>query len=439
MERGQARVGALPIAAQTACERAAAPGEARPLRVLGVVPSSFFADYGCHVRVLEQARALQARGWQVHLATYPSGQDAEGLHIVRPPLLRRTRPQIGPSLARLPLDLALAWTAWREARRFRPDLILGYLHEGALIGSWIARNARVPLAFDLQGSFTGEMVDHGALHPGRPPWGLARRLEREIDRRPELVLASSRHSAERLVRASGCRSEWVQVVPDCVDAARFSPDILSDDDRQRELALLGVPRDCAVIVYLGLLGQHQGIPHLLQAAVEWPSDAPPAHFLVMGYPLVEEYRRLAGSLGVSDRVTFLGRVPYADAPRRLALGDVAVAPKVSDAEGHGKLVNYMATALPVVAFDTPLSREYLGELGRYATPRDSGALAHEIARMLQRPDRKALGLALRDRALQHYTCERLGAELDGALRRLCRAPGQVLQSMESWATHSTGD
>ena len=30
------------------------------MRVLMVAPTSFFADYGCHVRILDEARALQA-------------------------------------------------------------------------------------------------------------------------------------------------------------------------------------------------------------------------------------------------------------------------------------------------------------------------------------------------------------------------------------------
>jgi glycosyltransferase involved in cell wall biosynthesis len=150
----------------------------------------------------------------------------------------------------------------------------------------------------------------------------------------------------------------------------------------------------------------------------------------MGYPTVERYEALARTLGVSERVTFLGRLPYSEAPRYLALGDVAVAPKKSEAEGYGKLVNYMAAGLPIVAFDTPLSREYLGPLGRYVASGNPTALADGLAAALTDPGRGFLGAALRKRAIELYSSERLGAELDAVLRRLCDRPGAPLESME---------
>ena len=39
-------------------------------RVLMIAPTSFFADYGCHVRILEEARVLQRLGHQVIVVTY---------------------------------------------------------------------------------------------------------------------------------------------------------------------------------------------------------------------------------------------------------------------------------------------------------------------------------------------------------------------------------
>ena len=98
----------------------------------------------------------------------------------------------------------------------------------------------------------------------------------------------------------------------------------------------------------------------------------------MGFPDVARYQALAERLGLAGHVTFTGAVPYEEAPLHLALGDVAVAPKISATEGSGKLLPYMAAGLPVVAFDTPVHREYLGDLGIYAPAGDAAGLAAAI-------------------------------------------------------------
>jgi len=48
-----------------------------------IAPTSFFADYGCHVRILEEARLLQRLGHQVTICTYHNGRNLPGLDIRR--------------------------------------------------------------------------------------------------------------------------------------------------------------------------------------------------------------------------------------------------------------------------------------------------------------------------------------------------------------------
>jgi glycosyltransferase involved in cell wall biosynthesis len=71
------------------------------------------------------------------------------------------------------------------------------------------------------------------------------------------------------------------------------------------------------------------------------------------------------------------------APTYLALGDIAVSPKLSETEGNGKLLNYIAMGLPTVTFDTAVSREILGGLGVYAPQGDWTALATEIEELIR--------------------------------------------------------
>ncbi|MBC7237935.1 MAG: glycosyltransferase, partial [Chloroflexi bacterium] len=155
--------------------------------------------------------------------------------------------------------------------------------------------------------------------------------------------------------------------------------------------------------------------HLLRAAQIVCRQRDDVQFLIAGFPHLERYQGMARELGIADRVTFPGRVPYEEAPRLLALGDVAVAPKLSHTEGAGKLLNYMAMALPTVAFDTEVSREYLGPQGVYARRGDSDDLARCLLALLDDAEwRCQLGAALRLRALEHYAW-------DGAAETILRS------------------
>ena len=73
----------------------------------------------------------------------------------------------------------------------------------------------------------------------------------------------------------------------------------------------------------------------------------------------------------------------------------------------------MAMALPVAAFDVPVHREYLGDLGVYARPGDAAALARAIGSLLGDPIEAARrGHALRREAMGHYTWSRAAEQIE---------------------------
>ena len=379
-----------------------------------VAPTSFFLDYGCHVRILEEARALQRLGHQVTIVTYYLGRDLPDLEIIRTrPTPWRADYEVGSSLHKIAFDIFLTWTGVKVALRRPFDLIHGHLHEGALIGYVMSRLKGVPLVADFQGSMTGEMVDHHFLDPDGPWYRWVRLLEWRIVHLPDTIVTSTQMTALLLERDFNCNGSHIHPLPDCVSLDFFRPDVLEPQVVVERRTALGIPTGRPVVAYLGLLADYQGTPHLLRAARLLKRGGVEAHFLIMGFPGVEHYRGMATDLDITDRVTFTGKVPYGAAPAHLALGDIAVAPKLSTTEGAGKILNYMAMGLPTVAFDTPISREYLGALGTYAAPvGDPAALADAIKGLLEAPDRFAdIGHSLRRRASRHFSWDRAGRHL----------------------------
>lgn len=386
----------------------------RPRRILMIAPTSFFLDYGCHVRILEEARALLARGEQVRIVTYYLGRDWPGLDIARSrPTPWRPEYEVGSSRHKIVFDLLLSWKALQEAVRWRPDVIHGHLHEGALIGSVVGRLLGAPVVFDFQGSMTGEMLDHGFIEKDTLGYYWWRRLEERITEMPDAILTSTTHSTALLAREFH-RTAGVHPLPDSVNLDFFCPTCLTPEARFEQRAALGIPSDRQLIVYLGLLADYQGIPQLLQAVAALRRRQVHVSCLLMGFPGMETYRRQATDLGLTEEdVVFTGKIPYDQAPEYLVLGDVAVAPKLSATEGSGKILNYMATGLPVVAYDTQVSREYLGSLGTYAAPLgDVPSLTEALASLLNDPARASdLGAALRERAGRHFSWDRTGRQL----------------------------
>ncbi|UCC54030.1 MAG: glycosyltransferase family 4 protein, partial [Anaerolineaceae bacterium] len=301
-----------------------------------------------------------------------------------------------------------------EGCRFRPDIIHGHMHEGALIGGLLARLLRVPLVFDFQGSLTAEMVDHQFLDPNGRLFRWVYRAERFIDQRlPSAILTSSVQAGRMLQTDFQVNPEIIKPLPDCADTERFRPDLLAPGASKNLRLALGIPEDRLIVAYLGLLTDYQGIPQLIETAAKLNQTGDAIHFLVMGYPNVDLYRGLADSAGVGDRMTFTGKIEYRDAATYLGLGDIAVAPKMSTSEGSGKLLNYMAMAQPVVAFDTPVHREYLAELGIYAPVGNTSAFAAAIRQLMNNPGQRAsLGQQLRQRAADQYSWREAGQEIE---------------------------
>jgi glycosyltransferase involved in cell wall biosynthesis len=397
-------------------------------KILMIAPTSFFSDYGCSVRILEEAKVLQARGNELTICTYRNGKDIPGFTIRRTPSIPfREQYEVGSSLHKIGFDLLLFWTVLFSALRQRPDVIHAHMHEGAFIGLVVGRLLGIPIVFDFQGSLTGEMIDHKFLHQGSVFYRPLRWLERAIDRMSPAILTSSRNAKQLLVDEFGCRPEKVRTVPDCVSTEQFYP---PTGDEQAALAerksYLGIAAERRVIVYLGLLSDYQGTDALLQAAVHLVQQRGDVHFLIMGFPAVDRYQWEAIQLGVDDHVTFTGKIPYRRAREFLAVGDLAVAPKLSATEGSGKILNYMAMGLPTVAFDMPVSREYLGNLGIYAKPADPLSLAEALYKGLFDAEHNSTGRSLRQTAKEKFSWDHAADTILQVYHTVCQRKQAVL-------------
>jgi len=372
----------------------------RKLKILMIAPTPYFADRGCHVRIYEEARALLARGHQVVIVAYHLGRDVGNIPVHRIPRIPWYKKlSAGPSWHKPFLDLLLLWKVISVFRTFRPDVIHAHLHEGAFIAALSKPFCRVPVLFDCQGSLSGELLDHGFMKQRSLLHRAFSALEGWITRRADHIVTSSTPTADAIRRDFPGVIDILTPLPDAVDTEMFQP-------LPKEVALqraLGLPEDKKLIVYLGAMTTYQGVDLLLNALQQLAAERDDFHALLMGYP-EEAYVVEAEGKGLYGRVTFTGKVDYAEASRYLSLGDVAVSPKLSATEANGKLLNYLACGLPIVATDNRVNRELLGDAAVYMRTADAAELSGCLSRLLDGDaQRGALAVAARNHVLEKHS------------------------------------
>jgi len=150
-----------------------------------------------------------------------------------------------------------------------------------------------------------------------------------------------------------------------------------------------------LVGYVGVMGKQEGIDLLLQACkcIVFEKQRTDVHFgLVGGGTSLEEMQAYAAELGVSDYVTFTGRVPDQEMLEMLNTADVCVNPDVAnemnDKSTMNKIMEYMALGKPIVQFDLAEGRFSAQQSSLYARNNDVLDMAEKILFLLDRPEER---------------------------------------------------
>lgn len=147
-----------------------------------------------------------------------------------------------------------------------------------------------------------------------------------------------------------------------------------------------------LVGYVGVMGRQEGIDYLLRAAkhIVFDLGRTDVHFgLVGGGTSLEEMKDYAHELGLSNYVTFTGRVPDQEMLEMLNTADVCVNPDVAnemnDKSTMNKIMEYMALGKPIVQFDLTEGRFSAQDASLYANGNDAVDMAEKIVQLLDDP------------------------------------------------------
>ena len=402
---------------------------ASPLATLGGEDSG-----GQNVYVAQLARRLGAMGHEVDVFTR---RDDEGLPEVVPfsKGVRVVNLAAGPAKA-VPKDGIFRFMpAFRDAfYRFSKGGPAPYdlVHANFWMSGWVACEARRDLGLPFAQTFhaLGEVKkrEQGDADTSPPERKAAEmRIVEEADR----ILATCPAEVEELTTLYGADPDGLSLVPCGVDGETFRP-----VNRRGARDALGLP-DVPTVVYVGRLVPRKGVDTLIRAFALLP-DTLGATLVIVGgepgpgpSPEAVRLSALAGSLGISEGVTFVGSRPQEELRRFYGAADVAVSVPHYEPFGMTPL-EAMACATPVVGSRVGGIKWSVadGETGRLVPPRDPEALAQSLTSLLSdEPLRERMGRAARRRVEELFTWERVAVGAEAAFLEASNAPSGATKTV----------
>lgn len=370
------------------------------MNILMLAPEPFFEPRGTPISVYFRIRALGRLGHSVSLVTYPLGRDMPlaNLKIIRtvnPLFIRRVK--IGPSLAKVPLDLVLLFRAGFELATGRYDLIFSHEEAGFLAGC-LTKIWPLPHIYDMHSSLPQQLRNF-EFSRSHTLVSLFEKMERFILRNAQAVIVICRDLKAR-VDSLGFGSKAV-LLENFLDfpAEEFTAQEIKKI--RTELA----PGGERIVLYAGNFEPYQGIPLLLEAAQN--IEAGVVFVLVggTGRALVEMKKR-AADLGILSKTVFVDKVPPSRVPLYVSAADVLVSPRLSGTNTPLKIYSFLKSGRPLVATNLWTHTQVLDSSQAVLVDPEPRSLAEGIRFALFNPEAAARAQAARKRAEQEYTEER---------------------------------
>lgn len=317
------------------------------MRILMIAPEPFLEPRGTPFSVYHRIKALIAMGYEVDLVTYPLGKEISlpGLRIYRIPALPFIRKvKIGPSPAKIPLDIMLfAVASWRLCQfRYR------YIHtheEAGAMGALLSLLFGCKHLYDMHSDLAQQLSNFSFT---RSPLLIraVETIQKWIIHRSHIVIAicsDLQHAVKRYAPDKPVfLVENMAIDENLPTASKQEADLL-----RQELEL----GDGPVLLYTGTLEFYQGIDLLLQSAVEVLKDFPLARYVIAGGQpeQVQQYQLMAQKLGIAQAVRFIGQRPIEEIPRYMVLANILLSPRSEGTNTPLKLYTYLRSGKPILA------------------------------------------------------------------------------------------
>jgi colanic acid/amylovoran biosynthesis glycosyltransferase len=287
--------------------------------------------------------------------------------------------------------------------RRRPSLIHAHFGIEGVSALGLATQLEIPLVTTFHG-FDATLKTHAML--GSPAWFRYPLLRRKLAREGNLFLCASSFIRQKLLETGfpESRTHTHYIGVDC-QTIRPRADF----------------EETPLILHVARLVEVKGTRYLLRAFATVARKYDRVQLLIIGDgPLRRQLRALTASLGMRDRVEFLGAVPHVAVLSWMRKAAMLVLPGIRTATGREEglgmvLLEAAATGLPIVGSRVGGIPECMleGKTGFLVPERDEDALARRMAELLEDPVRRhRMGAAGRALVEDRFDIDRQTAVLE---------------------------
>lgn len=392
-----------------------------------LVFSQYF--YPENFRINALCQELVRRGHQVTVVTgfpqYPIGRIYDGygfdipyetqwngVKICRVKVHPRGRSLLG--MLRNTMDYVVEAGKWVKDCQERFDVVYVFEVSPVTVGLPAVKYKEkfgVPMFFNLQDLWPENVEEVLGIRFAPVIWLIDRVVDRIYSASDKILCASNGFVENLRARgvADGKLVYWPQFCPDTQLEAAARPDIY--------------PEDTFNIVFAGNLGNAQGLDLMVEAA-KLLKGSPIRWFLVGDGRARVRLEQKVQQSGVSQEVTFVGRVDAKEADRYVHFADCAYLSfqdnKLFNMTLPAKLQTYLACGIPILAAAGGESAQLVGENGLgFVCPPQLEALVETAKKALamSHREREDMSQAARTYYETHFTMDRLVTVLEEMLKK----------------------
>lgn len=288
--------------------------------------------------------------------------------------------------------LFLLISLFRKLPRY--DIIYGRDYHAVIIALWSRLLYSKKIIYEINGIASEEQKLKSRSLFNRLIVFLVKIAEKIAAKNSDKIISVTPQIAHYLHQDFDCPLEKIAVVGNGVDTERFRP--INDRNllapwRER----WGVDRDDSVILFVGNLARWQGVETLIESGFNLFQKNERIKILIVGDGPCKKYlMKNTSESRWKQKILFTGMVDYEEIPLLINIGDICVAPFVSNRNQKTgvsplKIFEYMACGKPVVASRIS-GLEFIEEegIGRLFKPGNKEDLEYVLTELINNRDQR---------------------------------------------------